>query len=257
MARAIMASRRSFLLSVLAFPAIVGFAESRAAAGETALVFAASSLREALAAAAGAFTRTREAEIVFSFAASSALAKQIEAGAPADLYVAADEDWMNYLAERRLILADSRQVMAGNTLVIAAPGAAGGIEDLLVSGRFAMGDPSNVPAGKYAKAALESLGLWDRVKGNAVFGENVRAALEFVRKGAARAAIVYGSDLRAAPELTTAYTFAPGTHPPIVYPAALVRENATARAFLGFLASDEGQAILVAQGFAPASEIGR
>ncbi|MBK8457408.1 MAG: molybdate ABC transporter substrate-binding protein [Phyllobacteriaceae bacterium] len=189
--------------------------------------------------------------MIFSFAASSALAKQIEAGAPADLFASADEDWMNFLAERRLILAETRRDIAGNILVIAAQG-----EDdagsLLTQGKFAMGDPGNVPAGKYAKAALDKMHMWEKVKANAVFADNVRAALEFVRKGAAKAAIVYGSDLKAAPELKAAYTFDPATHAPIRYPAALTRDNPTARAFLEFLSSSEGQAIFAEWGFVPA-----
>lgn len=246
-----MIDRRDFL-KFLAATAPLGLAGGARAEDRRLLVFAASSLRDALAAVHAAFARTARGETVFSFAASSALARQIEAGAPADLFVSADEDWMDYLAERKLIVAESRRDVAANSLVIATHGELGDAATLLSAGRFAMGDPSNVPAGKYAKASLENLGLWDRVKGNAVYGENVRAALEFVRKGAARAAIVYGSDLKAAPELTAAYTFPAATHPPITYPAALIRDNPSALAFLDFLSSQAGQAILAEHGFVPA-----
>lgn len=232
--------------ALLAFSPMTSHAEDGKA-----LVFAAASLKDALSAANAAFARAGGGEITFSFAASSALAKQIEAGAPADLFASADQDWMNYLAERKLILADTRRDIAGNSLVVAAQ-AEGEVEALLTQGKFAMGDPGNVPAGKYAKAALEKMHMWEKVKANAVFSENVRAALEFVRKGAAKSAIVYSSDMKAAPELKAAYTFDPAAHAPIAYPVALTRDNPTARAFLDFLSSPQGQAIFAQWGFAPA-----
>lgn len=254
-ARMTMINRRFLLLNaVLAVPLASASAQVRAEEQRT-LMLAAASLKDALSAANAAFARKGGGAITFSFAASSALAKQIESGAPADLFASADEDWMNYLAERKLILDETRRDIAANSLVIASPQPDAGAEDLLTRGKFAMGDPGNVPAGKYAKAALEQMGLWEKAKGNAVFAENVRAALEFVRKGAARAAIVYASDLKAAPELRAAYTFAPETHAPILYPAALVRENETARAFLDFLSSPEGQAIFAEWGFTPAGAV--
>ena len=127
---------------------------------------------------------------------------------------------------------------------------------LLDARRFAMGDPSNVPAGKYGKAALETLGLWGEVKKNAVFTENVRLALQYVVLGEVKAAIVYASDRMAAPELKEAYRFPASSHAPILYPAALIEKNASdqARAFLAFLTGPAGQAIITARGFMGAAE---
>lgn len=226
-------------------------------AQETLTVFAAVSMKDSLEEAAKAFEAEGGEKIVFSFAASSVLAKQIEADAPADAFVSADLAWMDWAAERDLIKPETRRLIAGNALVIAAPAGTAAVADpaaLLGSGRFAMGDPEHVPAGRYAKAALESLDLWDKVKANAVFGENVRIALEFVRRGEVGAAIVYGSDRNAAPELTTAYVFPADSHAPVIYPAAVIAGGKDAAAFLDFLSGEAGQAIFAARGFSRIEE---
>ncbi|RCS23935.1 molybdate ABC transporter substrate-binding protein [Phyllobacterium salinisoli] len=243
-----------FLSLLLVFgPGLV----AKAHAAEKVTVFAAASMQDVVEEAARAFSGREGVEVTFSFAASSVLAKQIEAGAPASIFISADEDWMNYLEERKLISAASRRVIAGNALVIAmqAGEKRGEAADILRAGRFAMGDPSNVPAGKYGKAALEKLGLWTEVEKNAVFAENVRVALQYVNRGEANAAIVYASDLAAAPGLTEAYRFPASSHAPILYPAALIGEGtAEARTFLDFLSGFQGQAIIRAKGFVPAAE---
>ncbi|PYE87744.1 molybdate ABC transporter substrate-binding protein [Phyllobacterium leguminum] len=230
-----------------------------AQAAEKVLVFAAASMKDVVEEAARQFKAKNGVEITVSFAASSVLAKQIEAGAPASIFISADNDWMDYLQQRKLISAPSRRIIAGNALVIAAAAGNGGSGlGLLEAGRFAMGDPSNVPAGKYGKAALEKLGVWENVEKNAVFTENVRVALQYVNRGEVNAAIVYASDLAAAPDLAEAYRFPASSHNAIVYPAALVSDGtAEGRAFLEFLSSDKGQTIMKAKGFVAAAEMAK
>lgn len=218
-------------------------------------MFAAASMREAMEQAAAAFEAESGVETVVSLAASSVLARQIAAGAPADIFISANLAWTDWLEERGFIRAESRRNVAGNDLVIAAGGPMPRIADagvLLGRGRFAMGDPGHVPAGAYAKAALESLGLWEALKGRAVFGENARVALELARRGEVTAAIVYGSDQKAVEgDLARLYTFPPDSHPPIVYPAAATGNAAPAAdAFLAFLSGPQGQAIFRGLGFA-------
>jgi molybdate transport system substrate-binding protein len=220
-------------------------------------VFAAASMKDALEEAGKIYAVQSETAVVFSFAASSVLAKQIEAGAPADAFVSADREWMDWLKERDLVKPDTEAVIAGNRLVVASPAGTEPATEpgvLLSAGRFAMGDPAHVPAGKYGRTALESLGLWDKIQPNAIFAENVRVALEFVRRGEVAAAIVYRSDLNGAPELAIAYTFPEDSHPPVVYPAAVTAKGReSARAFIEFLAGREGRRIFEARGFtAPA-----
>lgn len=247
--------KKRLLLLLLAFS--LGMSAS-ATAAEKVLVFAAASMKDAVEEAATQFKAKTGTDVTVSFAASSVLAKQIEAGAPASIFISADNDWMDYLQTRKLIFAPSRRVIAGNALVIAAAKSDGakGI-DLLKAGRFAMGDPSNVPAGKYGKAALEKLRFWGEVEKNAVFAENVRVALQYVNRGEVNAAIVYASDLAAAPDLIEAYRFPASSHQPIVYPAALVGEGTVeAKGFLDFLSSAAGQAIMKAKGFVSAAGMG-
>lgn len=227
------------------------------AAAEKVVVFAAASMKDVIDAAAKQFKAENGTEVSASFASSSVLAKQIEAGAPAAMFISADLDWMNYLQERNLIDNDSRAVIAGNALVIAGEKDAKPMPALeaLSAGRFSMGDPTNVPAGKYAKAALDKLGIWSDVSANAVFAENVRVALQYVARGEVKAGIVYASDRAQVPELTEVYRFPASSHKPILYPAALIgKPEDNAKAFLAFLRSDAGQAIIADKGFVPAAE---
>lgn len=226
-------------------------------AAEKVVVFAAASMKDVIDTAAVKFKAENGAEVTASYASSSVLAKQIEAGAPAAIFISADLDWMNYLQERKLIDNDSRVIIAGNALVIAGAKDAKPAEalELLKAGRFSMGDPSNVPAGKYAKAALEKLGIWGDVSANAVFTENVRVALQYVSRGEVNNGIVYASDRAQVPELTEVYRFPASSHAPILYPAALVgKGDDSAKAFLAFLSSDAGQAIIAEKGFVPAKD---
>ncbi|EKF17019.1 molybdate ABC transporter substrate-binding protein [Nitratireductor pacificus] len=228
-----------------------------ASAADRLTLFAAASMKDAMDRAVVTYGAAGGGDVVVSFASSSVLARQIEAGAPADLFISANKDWMDYLSERDLVRSGSERVIAGNSLVIAAAEGTEPVSDpeLLLDTRFAMGDPSHVPAGKYAKTALESLGLWSKLEKNAVFGENVRVALELANRGEVKAAIVYGSDQKAAGGLARAYTFPSGSHAPVIYPAAAMKDaSPEAEAFLDFLTSEAGQAIFAELGFSPAAE---
>ncbi|MBL6752341.1 MAG: molybdate ABC transporter substrate-binding protein, partial [Nevskia sp.] len=194
------------------------------------------------------------------YAGSNALAKQIEQGAPADLFISADREWMQYLADKGLVQAQTRRELLGNELVLVAPKpstvtlriAAGfGLAAALGSGRLAICTPA-VPCGKYAIAALQALSVWDSVQGHLAQAENVRAALSLVSLGEAPLGIVYASDANADPGVRVVDTFPQGTHPPITYPVALLQRatNPDAAALLQFLESAEARPFFEKQGFA-------
>jgi len=224
------------------------------------VVFAAASLKEALDAVDADFAKESGKQPVPSYAASSTLAKQIEQGAPADVFISADEDWMNYLAERKLIKPDTRFDLLGNTLVLIAPKdseltakIAPGfpLAALIGDGHLAMANTDSVPAGKYGKAALEKLGVWDTVKDKVAQADNVRAALVLVARGEAPLGIVYATDARAEPNVKVLDTFPEETHPPIIYPAAELAgaSSPEAPALLAYLKSASARAIFEARGF--------
>lgn len=225
------------------------------------LVFAAASLQESLTAAAAAWGRQGHPRPVLSFAASSALARQIEAGAPADLFLSADEEWMNALAHKGLLRPGSRLSLLGNRLVLVAPAASRAslairpgfplAQALGSDGRLALADPLAVPAGKYAKAALVSLGVWPALAGRLAQAENVRAALAFVERGEVPFGIVYETDARASAKVRMVGRFPAATHPPISYPLATLRQSRhpDAEPFRRFLASPAGKAIFRRYGF--------
>ena len=261
------ATRRELLRALVAVMAIgvvvVPFqthAEDSPAADKGPLVFAAASLKDALDAISANWKKESGKQAVISFAASSALAKQIEKGAPADIFVSADEDWMNYLAERKLIKPDTRFDLAGNRLVLIAPkdskltatiGQDFPLASLLGDGRLAMADTASVPAGKYGKAALEKLGAWDGVKDKIAQAENVRAALSLVSRGEAPLGIVYATDAKADPKVRVLDAFPESTHAPILYPIAITAAstNKDAPAFLAYLKTADAQGVFEAQGF--------
>jgi molybdate transport system substrate-binding protein len=228
------------------------------APAQSVLVFAAASLKNALD---EVNAQARE-KAVLSYAASSVLAKQIESGAPAQLFISADLDWMDYLAQRSLIQPGTRRNLLGNRLVLIAPvGSAvqasvkAGIPLPLLlgpNGRLALGDPQHVPAGKYAKAALEKLGAWDGVAKRLAPAENVRAALALVARGEAPLGIVYATDAAAEPRVRVVDGFPDGLHPPLVYPAALtVLAKAPAGEYLVFLRSSAARRVFEKHGFTP------
>ncbi|MCQ4631805.1 molybdate ABC transporter substrate-binding protein [Shinella sp. CPCC 100929] len=231
-----------------------------AAAAEKVTVFAAASLKNALDAANAAWSKETGNETTVSYAASSALAKQIEAAAPADLFISADLAWMDYVAEKKLIKDDTRVNLLGNRIVLVAPkDKASTVEikegfdlaGLVGDGKLAMGAVETVPAGKYGKAALEKLGVWSSVEGKVAGAESVRAALALVSRGEAPYGIVYQTDAAADPGVAVVGTFPEDSHPPIIYPVAILNESksAAAAAYLDFLKSDKAAPFFTEQGF--------
>lgn len=236
----------------------LAFACAAAQAQDRLLVFAAASLRNALDDAARGFSGPRP---VVSYAGSSSLAKQIERGAPASIFISADRDWMNYVQQLGLLEPGTRRDLLGNRLVLVAPrGSAVKLEiapgmpllHALGGGRLALGDPYHVPAGKYARAALESLGLWDSLKARVAATENVRIALALVARGEAPLGVVYETDAREEPGVRVVGRFDASLHPPIVYPMALLKgAPPAARAFAAYLRSDRARAVFRKHGFSP------
>lgn len=221
-------------------------------------VFAAASLKNALD-EVGAEYQKSGGEARFSYAASSAIARQIEQGAPADVYVSADVDWMNYLAERKLIVAASRRDLLTNRLALIAPadsnvalkiGKGMPLAKALGDGRLAVAGP-DVPAGKYGKASLTALGVWDSVSGKLAQAENVRAALQYVARGESPLGIVYDTDAKVEPKVRIVGLFPNGSHPKIVYPAAVVAssKNPDAARFLAFMSTPKAAAVFRKYGF--------
>jgi len=215
-------------------------------------VAAAASLTDVLQALGDQYTKRTGVSVKFAFASSSVLAHQIEAGSAAELFISADIDWMDYLAQRKLIQASSRKDLLGNRLVLVAPatstvalkiGPKFPLRAALGADRLATGDPDFVPAGRYAKEALTSLGVWDEVSDRLVRAENVRAALVFVAHGDVPLGIVYETDARIEPKVRIVDTFPASSHAPIRYPAALTATaGADAGRFLDFLRRPDGRA---------------
>lgn len=225
-------------------------------------VFAAVSLREALDEQIRRFEADTGSQVVVSYAASNALARHLEAGAPADLFISADLDWMNYLEQRRLLASESRTNLLRNTLVLIAPAKSSStlrigprfeLASALGQEKLAMANPDSVPAGKYGKAALEALGVWTSVEKQVVRTDNVRAALLLVARGEAAFGIVYRTDALSDQAVRIVDTFPESSHPPIVYPAACVtgRDTPAARALLGLLGSSAAKPTWEKYGFTP------
>jgi molybdate transport system substrate-binding protein len=256
-----MTPRRSWLaLLVVAGLAWTAVIHPAAAQGKDVLVFAAASLKNALDDIAGQRQRGSGKKTVISYAASNTLIKQIEQGAPADIFISADLDWMDYGQQKGLLKPDSRSNLLGNRLVLIAPKDANvsvniqpgfDLAALLKGGRLAMANVDAVPAGRYGKAALEKLGAWDGVKDKIAQAENVRAALVLVARGEAPLGIVYQTDAASDPTVKIVGTFPENTHPPIIYPIALTKEstNPDAQAFLNYLRSPAARAAFERQGF--------
>ena len=252
-----MVKRRSWLGLALALP----FAPGVARAQSTVVVFAAASLKNALDEIAATWAKdTGKSAPKISYGASPTLAKQIEQGAPADLFISADLDWMDYVAAKNLIKADTRFNLLGNKIVLIAPkdsktatvaikGA--DLAKALNGGRLSMANVDSVPAGKYGKVALEKLGAWNDVKDQIAQAENVRAALLLVARGEAPLGIVYSTDAAAEPTVRIVASFPEDSHPPIIYPAALTKDskNADVKAFLDFLRNAKARASFEKQGF--------
>ncbi|MCJ2035957.1 molybdate ABC transporter substrate-binding protein [Methylobacterium sp. J-068] len=242
----------------LVSPCLTGAVPARAA--EPATVFAAASLKNALDEIAAAYGKTGKPAPKISYAASNTLAKQIEQGAPADLFFSADLDWMDYLAKKDLIRPDTRVNLLANSIVLIAPkesraevrmGPGLDLAGALGSGRLAMGNVEAVPAGKYGKAALEKLGAWAGVKDRVAQAESVRAALLLVSRGEAPLGIVYATDAAADANVRVVATFPADSHPPIVYPVAITKDsvNPDAAALLADLRGPAARAAFEKQGF--------
>ena len=255
-----MIKRNGLVLAALAAGSMAAMLAAPARADEQVVVFAAASLKNALDAVNVACEKEVGETAKISYAASSALAKQIEEGAPADVFISADLDWMKYLSDKKLTKADTEVKLLGNEIVLVAPKdskaevkIAKGFDlaKVIGDGKLAMGDFKAVPAGKYGKAALESLGVWSSVEGKVAQAENVRAALKLVATGEAAAGIVYQTDANAEKGVKVIGTFPEETHPPIVYPAAqtAASKDKDAPAFLKCLRSAKAGELFKAQGF--------
>lgn len=240
--------------------AMLSFGLPSARADGDVVVFAAASLKNALDAVDAAWKAESGKSATASYAASSALAKQIEEGAPADVFISADLDWMKYLADKKLIKDGSDVKLLGNRIVLVAPKDSGAkaeiapnfdLAALLGDGRLAMGDVKAVPAGKYGKAALEKLGVWSSVEGKIAQAENVRAALKLVSTGEAPLGIVYQTDATAEPGVKVVGVFPEDSHPPIVYPVGVTADSksADAAAYVKYLQSAKAKELFEAQGF--------
>jgi molybdate transport system substrate-binding protein len=256
---------RKFLIAwLLIAAAAVGGGSTAAAADDssTVLVFAAASLTNVLDDLSKAFTEKTRVPVKSSLAASSVLAKQIEGGAPADVFFSADREWMDYLEQRKLLKPGSRHDVVGNRLVLIAPADSKvevkigkGVDfgpALGPQGKLATGDPDSVPVGKYAQAALTKLGAWDKVSGRIVRAENVRAALAFVARGEAPLGIVYKTDALAEKKVRIVAEFPTDTHPPITYPIALTTHSGpAAQQFVEFVRSKPASEVFRKYGFEP------
>ncbi|HYS84354.1 MAG TPA: molybdate ABC transporter substrate-binding protein [Bradyrhizobium sp.] len=244
-----------------AFTILTGSATLPALAQDRNLtVFAAASMKNALDDIDAAYTARTGVKIVVSYAASSALAKQIEQGAPADIFLSADTDWMDYAAARKTINEPTRVNLLGNSIVLIAPKDSG-IDNVTIgqgfdlarlagNGKIATGDVKAVPVGKYAKAALEKLGAWQAAEPKFAMAESVRAALTLVARGEAALGIVYSTDAKVEPGVKIVGTFPTDSHPTIIYPvAATTTAKAEAADYLAFLRSSAAKAVLEKYGF--------
>jgi molybdate transport system substrate-binding protein len=240
--------------------ALVAALSSPWAAAADVTVFAAASLKEALDDQAKQFEASTGNKAIISYGASNALAKQIEAAAPADIFISADLDWMDYLAQRNLIAPNSRVNLLRNTLVLIAPSSSNanlkiapgfGLAAALGTEKLAMANPDSVPAGKYGKAALEKLGVWSSVEKQVARAENVRAALALVSRGEAPFGVVYSTDAQSDKGVKIVDTFPADSYPPIVYPAAVLAssKSTTAKSLLDYLRAASARATWEKYGF--------
>jgi molybdate transport system substrate-binding protein len=224
------------------------------------LTFAAASTKDALNEIGERYGESSGRRVTFSFASSADLARQIEHGAPADLFLSADTAWMDYLSERRLLVADSRRDLLSNRLVLIAPegselaiemGPGAPLAAALGDGWFVLADPDIVPAGRYARTALEKLGLWSGIESRLVGAKDVRAALALVERGEAAAGIVYATDAMTSERVRVVDNVPADSHPPILYPMAILsgHDDDDARAFAAYLAGPEAKAVFARFGF--------
>ena len=246
--------RRDFIAALIALPL-----PAAAQTADRLMVFAAASLTNTLDEIGRDYGRARGKRVVFSFAASMTLAKQIEASSGADVFIAADAESMDYLEQRGLIAKPTRQNLLGNSLVLIAPADSRvtlaiapqmRLAEALGGGRLALANVDSVPAGRYGKAALTALGVWNSVANHLAQGDDVRTTLAYVARGEAPLGIVYATDARIEPRVRVVGTFPANSHPPIVYPAAVVADaKSDAASFLSYLKSPQARAVFERAGF--------
>ena len=248
------------ILGVVVSLVLLWSVPSVAARADQVTVLAAASLTDVLGQIDGDFQKQSGNTVKAAFGGSSALAKQLEAGAPADLFISADVPWMDYVAKANLIDPSSRSNLLGNHLVLVAPADSTAsvtidqnldLAGMLKGGKLSVADTNAVPAGKYAKASLTKLGMWDKVENSLAQAENVRAALALVERGEAPLGIVYQTDAAVA-KVKVIGTFPDDSHPPIIYPVALTVQGAksdAAKAYLAYLKSDAAKAVFQKAGF--------
>ncbi|CND97992.1 molybdate ABC transporter substrate-binding protein [Yersinia nurmii] len=242
---------------------VVATLSGQAAAAENITVFAAASLTNALQDISSQYHKEKNVDVVASYASSSTLARQIEQGAPADLFISADQQWMDYAIDKKQIVDNTRYTLLGNELVLIAPKDSKmdkisidkqtEWKKLLDGGRLAVGDPDHVPAGIYAKEALEYLGAWTTLSPEMARANNVRSAMALVERAEAPLGIVYGSDAIASNKVKVVGVFPEQSHKPVEYPMAIVKghENATVSAFYDYLKGPEAAAVFKRYGFTP------
>jgi molybdate transport system substrate-binding protein len=245
-------ARRDFIAALVALPAAAQTADRL-------MVFAAASLTNTLDEIGRDYGRARGRRVVFSFAASMTLAKQIEASSGADVFIAADTESMDYLEQRGLIAKPTRQNLLGNSLVLVAPADSKvtlavapqmKLAEALAGGRLALANVDSVPAGRYGKAALTALGVWTSVANHLAQGDDVRTTLAYVARGEAPLGIVYATDAHIEPRVRVVGTFPANSHPPIVYPAASVTDaKPDAASFLAYLKSPQARSVFERAGF--------
>ena len=239
---------------------IAGLGFSFAASAKV-TVFAAASMTDALQQVAKDYAKQNpKNEVVFSFASSSTLAKQVEEGAPADIFVSASNKWMKYLSEKDLTVKETEKVLVGNDLVLIAPAksAVNSVDiekgewiNALKDSYLSVGDPAHVPAGQYAEEALSKLNLWDKVQERLARAKDVRGALALVERAEAPYGIVYSTDAKISQQVKTVAVFPVDSHKPVVYPVSILKDhdNTDARDFLKYLESDAAKKVLVGYGF--------
>ncbi|GAB6141233.1 molybdate ABC transporter substrate-binding protein [Methylosoma difficile] len=245
------------LLNTIRYLLIASLISFSAFAKADFMIVAAASLTNALGDISKAYQAKTGVKITTSFAASSALAKQVENGLPADIFISADSKWMDYLYDKGKVDGTSRKEFLGNTLVLIAPKGQSFRANLVKGGQLAnafegklcTGETETVPAGKYAKEALQKLGLWDGIKSRVVGTEDVRAALAFVERGECAAGIVYETDARISKKVDVIGTFPEDSHAPIVYPMAMLSQSEEAKAFLEYLNQADAAKIFAEYGF--------
>ncbi len=250
----------AMVLGVMLLPGIGGGFAVNAAETASVTIFAAASTTNAITDISKLFAEKNKAKVTHSFASSSTLAKQIEQGAPADVYLSANPKWMNYLTEKQSIEPQSRFDLLGNRIVLIAPvsstvkitvGPKFDLPKVLGNDKLAMGDPDHVPAGIYGKQALVKLGVWKDVEPKVARAKDVRAALALVERGEAPLGVVYATDAAITKKVKVVGVFPEDSHPPIVYPVALIKDKGTAiaKSYLEFLKSPAAKTVFEKYGF--------